>query len=731
MRCAVLVAAVLALVLVGCRGTSPSPPPPAVTPTPPSLPPSSEPNPTPPPGPPLARRDDIVDTLHGVEVADPYRWLEDAESEETQRFLRAHGAYSRAQLDGLPGRPQLVARLEALSYLETVSPPRRRGTRFFFTRRHRDKEKAVHYWREGRQGTERVLIDPNTLSPDGSTSVRGLSVSWDGRWVAYKQSANNADEATLMVREVATGRISDVDTIEGAKYANPSWDRGSRGFYYTRIPVDPAIPTADRPGFAAVYYHRLGTDPADDALVHEKTGDPRVFIQASASRDGAYLFVSKYYGWAKTDVVYRDLRRGDSSFQPLAVGLDAKFYPVPHRGRIYVLTNHAAPRFRLLEFDPRRPAVDDWREVVPQHPTAVLERARILGGRWALTYLDKASSRLFFRNLAGDDPREVALPGIGSLIGPTGHPDDDTAYYGFSSYITPVTIVETSVTRGGAKPYFELEVPADPAPYLVEQVRYPSRDNTSISMFIVRRRDLEQNGETPFLLHGYGGFNISERPRFRASYFAWLEAGGAIALPNLRGGGEYGEAWHRAGMLDRKQNVFDDFIAAAEWLIDNGYTSASRLAIRGGSNGGLLVGAAMVQRPELFRAVVCAVPLLDMVRYHRFGSGKTWISEYGSADEPGQFSFLYAYSPYHRVVPGTRYPALLMLTSDSDDRVDPLHARKFVAAIRHASTSGRPVLLRVEDKAGHGGGDKVEKRVRQQADTFAFLKRELGMSDTP
>lgn len=716
-----LATALLLSLVCGCSAPASPPPQPA-----PTTAAAASAKRTAPPGPPLARREPVAETLHGVEVVDPYRWLEDESSKEVSTFLREHHTYARAQLDALPTRDALVSRLTKLSYLESVSSPRRRGSRFFLTRRHEDKEKLVHYWRASRDGEDRVLIDPNRLSDDGSLSVRDLSVSWDGRWVAYKKAANNADEAELEIKHVVTGKVREGEVIPGAKYATASWDETSKGFYYTRLPMDVDIPTADRPGYAAVYYHQLGTDPARDRLVHQKTGDPEVFIRGEVSRDGRYLFVSKYHGWAKVDVVYKDLRH-DETWKPLAVGMDAKFYPEAHEGRIYVLTNYGAPRFRLMEFEPEKPHVSDWKELVPQHETAVLKDMTVVGGHLALKYLEKASSLLTIADLDGREVRRVELPGIGTIAGPSGHPDDDIAYYSFSSYTTPWTIYETSVEKGGAKPYFELDVPVDPEPYVVEQVFYPSKDGTKVSMFIVRRKDLKKDGTTPFILHGYGGFNISELPEFRASSFAWLEAGGAIALPNLRGGGEYGEAWHRSGMLDKKQNVFDDFIGAAQWLIDEGYTSSKRLAIRGGSNGGLLVGAVMVQRPELFRAVVCAVPLLDMVRYHRFGSGKTWISEYGSADDPKQFPYLYAYSPYHHVEDDVAYPALLMLTTDSDDRVDPLHARKFVAAVRHASSSGHPVLLRVEENAGHGGGDKVDKRVQQQADIFAFLMRELDV----
>jgi prolyl oligopeptidase len=678
------------------------------------------------PGPPLARRDDIVEMLHGVAVADPYRWLEDEKAPDVKQFLGAHNAYTRRLLDGVSGRRELAARLNELSYLESVSTPRRRGTRYFFSRQHKDKEKDVYYWREGKTGEPKLLIDPNLMSDDGSVSVRDVSPSWDGKWVAYKVAENNADEATLYVMEVATGKISEIDRIEGAKYAHAAWEPKSKGFYYTRLPVDASIPVADRPGHAAVYFHELGGDPVGDRLVHERTGDPRVFIHPEISRDGRYLFIYKYFGWRRNDVLYKDLTRHEE-WQPFAVDEDATFDAYSWKGKIYVKTNLGAPRYKLMVVDPQKPALADWKELVPEREDAVLDGFGVVGDRLALNYLENASSRIEIVDLSGKLVRKVALPGIGTVIGPIGDPFDDTAYYGYFSYTTPLTVYETSVKSGGSQVYFELEAPVDTEPYSVEQVWYRSKDGTKVSMFVIGKKDMPRDGSTPFVLRGYGGFNINQVPSFRATWFAWLERGGAIAVPNLRGGGEYGEAWHRDGMLAKKQNVFDDFIAAAEFLVAEGYTKPERLAIEGGSNGGLLVGAAMVQRPELFRAVICHVPLLDMVRYHKFGSGKTWISEYGSADDPEQFRYLHAYSPYHHVKQGTRYPALLMMTADSDDRVDPMHARKFLAAIRHATTSPHPTLLRVEDNAGHGGGDLIKKQVEAATDVYAFLIDQLGL----
>jgi prolyl oligopeptidase len=437
--------------------------------------------------------------------------------------------------------------------------------------------------------------------------------------------------------------------------------------------------------------------------------------------------MSKYYGWAKNELFYKDLTK-HKTWQPFAVGHDAKFYATAWNSRIFVHTNYQAPRWRLLEVDPAKPEISEWKEIVAEHPKSVLEDTSIVGDHHALSYLENASSRLELATLDGKPLRIIQLPGIGMVHGPSGNPEDDTFYYAFSSFTTPVIVYESSVAKGGATTYFELDVPVDPEPYTVEQVWYPSKDGTKISMFIVHRKDMKKDGSTPLFLTGYGGFNISQTPHFSAPRFVWYERGGAFAIPNLRGGGEYGEQWHRDGMRENKQNVFDDFIGAAEFLIREGYTKSDRLAIAGASNGGLLVGAAMVQRPELFRAVVCNVPLLDMVRYHLFGSGQTWISEYGSADDPTLFEVLYGYSPYHHVKKGTSYPSMLMMTADSDDRVDPLHARKFTAAIRWATSNDRNILLRLETNAGHGGGDMVKKRVEQDVDMYQYLFHELGVA---
>jgi prolyl oligopeptidase len=685
---------------------------------------------------PKARRDDVADVHFGTRVPDPYRWLEDEKSDEVKAWVEAQDRLARAQLAAYAPREALRRRLRELYYVDSISLPVRRGGRLFYSRTHKDREKAVVYYREGEHGAEHVLLDPNQMSPDGSISLGVYAPSYDGKTVAYSLRRNNADEATLYVLSVDSGQVSDIDVIEGAKYAHPSWTPQGDGFYYTYLPTDPAIPVADRPGHAEIRFHRLGTDPRRDLLVHRPTGDPRAFLGCDLSRDGRWLFVYVQHGWNATDVYYRDARAATGrslgparGWRRLVVGTGAQYQVTAWKDRFYILTNEGAPRWRVLRTDSDTPDRESWREIVPQAADAVLDGAQIIGGHLVLTYLQSAHHLIEVRTLDGAPARRVDLPGLGTTS-LSGDPDRDEIYYAFSSFTTPPRVFRAQVAdKSGSAPeiWAQVSLPIDPSPYTVEQVRYISRDGTPVSMFLIHRKDLRRDGSTPFLLSGYGGFNVSLLPTFSAGIYPFLEAGGGLAIPNLRGGGEYGEAWHQAGARLRKQTVFDDFVWAADYLVRNGYTRPERLAIRGGSNGGLLVGAALTQRPDLFRAVVCEVPLLDMVRYHLFGSGKTWIPEYGSAEKEEEFKALYAYSPYHRIKPGTAYPAVLLLSADSDDRVDPLHARKMAAALQAASESRLPVLLRVERQAGHGGADLIHKAVERSADAYAFLMQHLQM----
>jgi len=712
---------------------------------------------------PSTRRDEVADLLHGVPVADPYRWLEPGNDQEVKAWMRAQDELARARLKELPAREGLRERFADLLYVESISPPSHEQGRYFYTRTHVDKEKKIVYYRNGERGEERVLIDPNPMSADGSISLRGWTPSNDGRYVAYKVSKNNADASTMYVRDIQRGKDLAADVIEGAKYAVASWTPGATGFYYTWLPTDSSIPIEELPGYAEVRFHSLGTDPKHDPVIHPALGDPTQFISANLSRDGHWLLLQLQHGWVRSDVYVKDLKAGarrkvagavdaqavadaravdarttdaraaamlteQAGFRPLVVGQNALYGVIPWKGKFYVHTNEDAPRYRVFKVDPRRPERASWREIVPERADATLKEMQVLGNHLVLLYLRNAVSEVEVRNFEGKLAHEVVLPGLGTIDEMAGNPDKDEAYFLFTSYTQMPQIYRTSIKSGKTTLWETIEYSADVSRMTSEQVWYRSKDGTGVSMFLVHRKDMVKNGDNPVVLTGYGGFNVSMTPKFSPAMVVWLEHGGVVAIPNLRGGGEYGEEWHRAGMLTRRQNVFDDFIAAAEYLIAEKITRAERLAIRGGSNGGLLVGAAMTQHPELFRAVVCGAPLLDMVRYHRFGSGKTWIQEYGSADNPEQFKAIHAYSPYHRVREGTAYPALLMLSPDSDDRVDPMHARKFVAAIQAATTRELPVWLRIEKQAGHGGADLVRQAVELEADAYAFLCDQLGVN---
>ena len=673
---------------------------------------------------PATRSESVVDTLHGVEVADPYRWLEDEKSSEVQAWMKAQDAFAREHLGRLPGRDALARRFAELYYFDAVSPPAVRGNRFFFSRKHKDKEKSVVYWREGEQGPEKVLLDPNTWSPDGTVSLGTWAPSWDGKKVAFARRPNAADEAILHVLDVDTGTWSEVDVIEGAKYASVNWTPDGSAFYYEWLPTDPSIPVSERPGYTEFRLHRLGTDPKTDTVIHPRTGDPKTFLNGELSRDGKYLFIYVIRGWSENDVYWK--RVGEKDFRLLAKGQGAKYGVLTWQDQFYIVTDEGAPRQRVFKTSPDTPERAAWRELVPEDPKGTLEGVNLVGGHLALNYLKDVVNELRVVTLEGQPVRTVELPGVGAASSLLGREDRDDAYFIFDALTSPPQVYKTSVSTGKTALWARVELPLQPERFTVRQVFYPSRDGTQVPLFLVHRTDLKRDGSNPTLLNGYGGFNVSMQPSFRASIYPWLEAGGVYALVALRGGGEYGKEWHEAGRLHRKQNVFDDFHAAAEYLVREGYTRPEKLAITGGSNGGLLVGAAMTQRPELYGAVVCAVPLLDMVRYHLFGSGRTWIPEYGTAEKAEDFPVLHAYSPYHHVRAGVRYPPLLMLSADHDDRVDPMHARKFVAAVQAASPSTLS-LLRIEANAGHGGADQVAKAIESSTDTYAFLFEVLGV----
>jgi prolyl oligopeptidase len=710
-------------------------------------------NPSPAPRP-ATRRDDVTETLHGETLTDPYRWLEGT-GEEVQAWVKTQNAAARGYLDGLAARATVAKRAAELLYLDAIHAPVSRGGSYFFTRRFKDREKAVLMVQA--QGAEaRTLLDPNLLSNDGSVSLGAWFVSWDGKQVAYTLHHNNADEATLYLRDVATLQDSKTDVIEGARYAGPNWTPDSKSFYYEYLPPREGLSVAERPGFTELRLHQLGGDPKNDRVVFPATRDAKTFLHGGLSRDGRWLSVTIQHGWTRNDTYVRDLHAHPLKevpkalreatpalstaervaqaaeklgFVPLFRDQNALLYATWWNGAFYAITNYGAPRYRVLRAEPgpnpKAPfSLDQFREIIPEG-TANLQNLEIIGNRLVLHYLDHAASELRVHALSGKFEGNLSLPAMGSVEALQGDPERDEAFFSFSSFTQPPEVYRAPVSTRASQPWSRVELPLDTSAFAVSQRWFPSKDGTKISMFIVERKDQVGKGPRPTLLYGYGGFNVSLTPHFSVLASIWVEQGGVYAVPNLRGGGEYGEAWHRSGMLANKQNVFDDFAGAARYLVAENYTRPASLGVYGGSNGGLLVGAALTQYPELFGAVVCAVPLLDMVRYHLFGSGRTWIEEYGSAENAADFKVLHAYSPYHHLKPGAHYPPLLMLAADSDDRVDPLHARKFTAALQAVTPPEVPVLFRLEVNAGHGGADLVQKQVASSADLIAFLRSVL------
>jgi prolyl oligopeptidase len=677
---------------------------------------------------PRTRADQVSETMHGVEVADPYRWLEDGASEEVRAWTEAQNAYTRGVLGRVPGRDVIGRELEKVLRTGTVMPPEPRGRRYFYTRRDGQQNQPVLYVRESAGGHDRTLIDPNALSAEGTIALDWWYASNDGKLVAYGLSSSGNEISTMHVLDVDAGKDLP-DLITRTRAASVAWLPDASGFYYTRYPAPGAVSPEEETYHRRVFLHRLGSDPEQDAEVF-RPKDMTAWPVVQLSRDGRWLVVSVYLGFDRNDLYVRDLLRPGAEFVPVVEGRAATFDAfVARTGEMFVRTTEGAPRGRVFVTRAESPARNNWRELIPQ-TSATLNSLTVVGARIFAEYLDKASSQLAVFTRGGRRLRPIRLPVLGTTSGVSGEEDGGDAFFQFVSFAVPPTVYRYDFVTGRATEWAKVAAPnVNPrGVVVVRQVWYPSKDGTRVSMFLVHRRGLRLDGNNPTLLYGYGGFNVSETPAFNPRGLSlWLERGGVYAVANLRGGGEYGEEWHKAGMLGRKQNVFDDFIAAAEYLIKTGVTSRQRLAIHGGSNGGLLVAAAEAQRPELFRAVVCEVPLTDMLRYQKFLLARLWIPEYGSAEDPAQFRYLRAYSPYHNVHDGVKYPATLVTTAESDSRVDPLHSRKFAARLQAANASGNPVLLRIETKAGHGAGKPVTKQIEEATDMWAFLFWQLGV----
>ena len=664
---------------------------------------------------PPTRQDNVREVVHGVELVDPYRWLEDQNAPETRQWIDAQNQYTHAVLDRLPSRPVIQDRLTKLMRIDTLSAPLERGGRYFLFKKRAEDDLHILYVRLGLSGKDEVLIDPHTLSSDHTTDISLGDVSNDGRWMVYGIRRGGEDETELRVMDV-NSRKDLPDRLPRALYRGASLRRDGSGFYYT---------LQRREVGSRVFYHAIGTDPSKDVEVFGKGYGPDVWVSALASEDGRYLLFRVAHGWTKNEVYVQEMAGGP--IQTIVNDIDAHFYAWFADDRLVVQTDWQAPNHRILLVDLKNPARDKWREIVPAGPDAI-EGCSLVGGKLFVSYLHNVASRIEVFTIAGKSLGEVLLPSLGTAGGLVGRWNSNEAFFQFRSYLMPPRIYRHDVATGKTELWAQPKVPFEPNDFDLRQVWYASKDGTKVPMFLFHKKGLKPNGQTPTLLYGYGGFNVSLTPSFSPMAAAWVEQGGLYAVANLRGGGEFGEAWHKAGMLDKKQNVFDDFVAAAEWLIKNKYTNPSRLAIRGGSNGGLLVGAVLTQRPELYQAVLCEFPDLDMIGYYRFkNNNPPALLEYGNASDPKQFKFLYAYSPYQKVKPGTRYPAVFLTTGDADTRVPPLQARKMTARLQAATTSGKPVLLLYDIKAGHAGGKPLSKQIEDISLEMAFLFWQLAM----
>jgi prolyl oligopeptidase len=672
----------------------------------------------------ITQTEDVYFKMH---VKDPYRWLEEGRSPEVKAWVDAEDKLAREYLSRIPGRDALRARLKTLEDIDTYSVPKSEVRRLFYTRRSAAQQKPVLYLRDDK-GHDQLLLDPMTLSPDGSLSLGDWAASPDGKKLAYLLKKNNADEAVLHVRNVEDGTEDPKDEIPGANFADTAWSHDSRGFYYMALPVDPKIAEADRVANAVIRFHRLGTPAASDAEVYPKTGDSSLYLSPHVSRDGTWLFVSVINGWTSNTVYARKEGMSGAAFQPVFVSTSSTASVTAWQDAFYINTNDHAPHYGIWKTDADHLGRAEWKPLIHERKDTTITAMQLIGGHLVLTTLKNAASQIEVWTLEGKLLRTLSLPGLGKIEMVSGRENADDVYYGFESFTLPEQIYQTSVTDGRSRVWAAAHAPVAPSRFTVDQVWFRSKDGTPVSMFVVQGSSRPRNGSTPFLIEGYGGFDEPMLPHYSAMIVSWLEAGGGYALPNLRGGGEYGEAWHQAGMLTHKQNTFDDFIAAAEYLIKEGYTRTDRLSIQGVSNGGLLVGAAVTQRPDLFRGAVCKVPLLDMVRYPLFGEGPAWLSEYGSPKKEDQFRALIEYSPYHHVREATAYPAVLLISQDQDDRVDPMHARKMAAALQTATSSPRPILLSTERRGGHSGSGMNNALLEDWTDRMSFLMSETGIT---
>lgn len=682
---------------------------------------------------PVARRGDQVDDYHGVKVADPYRWMEEIDAPETRAWVAAERALTGAALAAMPERAAIRARLTELWNYPRFGLPFKKGGHYFFTKNDGLQNQSVLYVQDSLASAPRVLIDPNALSTEGTVALGATVASRDGKWLAYALKAAGSDWEEFFVRDIATGKDTG-DHIQWVKFSGMAWTKDSRGFFYGRYPeVAKGDKLFGRLVNRRIYYHALGTPQAADKLVFELPEHPDWEIDPHVSDDGRYLVLAVGQP-ARTQnaLYYRDLVDPehpalDGPVVKLLDAFDANYELVHNDGDTFLVeTNNAAARGRIVAIDLKSPEPARWRTLVPETADNT-DAADFIGGRFVVTYMHDVQSRLAVFAADGKPLGEIALPGIGAVSGVRGRDDDPELFFAFSSFLSPPTIFRHDLDAAKSTVFQEAKVGFDASRYVTEQVWVASKDGTKFPMFVTRRKDLAFDGRSPAWLYGYGGFNVSIQPQFSVQPLVWLELGGVYAQATLRGGGEFGEAWHLAGTKERKQNVFDDFIAAADWLVAQRYTGRDRLVVQGRSNGGLLIGAVTNQRPDLAAVAIPQVGVMDMLRYHKFTIGASWASDYGNSDTPEGFSYLRAYSPLHNLAPGAKYPAVLVTTGDHDDRVFPAHSFKFAATLQAAQAGPAPILIRIETKAGHGAGKPTSKRIEEAADRMSFAADAVGL----
>jgi prolyl oligopeptidase len=668
------------------------------------------------------------DDYHGTKVADPYRWLEDVDSDETHDWVERQNEVTFGFLESIGARQKYADRLTEVWDYAKYSAPFKEGGRTFFYKNDGLQNQSVLYVQDSAEAEPRILLDPNKLSEDGTVALGGASISRDGKYMAWSISVSGSDWNTWYVRDIATGQDFE-DKIEWSKFSGASWDQDARGFYYSRYEAPREGETFEGANyFQKLYYHRLDTSQDEDILIYERPDEKEWGFGGDVSEDGRYLLITVWQGTSHDNrLYYKDLRDRSLVIHELLNENDAKYTFLGNDGPVFFIrTNKDAPKDRIIAIDITRPEPAHWKTIIPEGADPI-DGARILDNSFVINTMHDVVSVVKVYDLDGTYKNEIRMPGLGSVGGFSGHPEDTDTYYVFNSYLNPSEIHHYDFRTRKSTLFRKPDINFDFTGYETEQVFFKSKDGTKVPMFIVHKKGLDLNGTNPTILYGYGGFNISLKPRFRTSLLPWLEQGGVYAVANLRGGGEYGEEWHQSGILENKQNVFDDFIAAAKYLISEGYTNPNKLAVSGASNGGTLVGAVVNQRPELFGAALPGVGVMDMLRFQHFTIGWAWTSDFGSSEDPEMFPVLYAYSPYHNLKPGVKYPAVMITTADHDDRVVPGHSFKYAARLQACQAGNLPTLIRIQTKAGHGGGKPTAMLIEELADSYAFLHKVLGL----